>query len=86
MVKHTTPGVANPASGQTPQHRAALLDVHEVAALLSCSVRHVHRLARSGRMPAALRVGSLVRWDGGCIRAWIDTGCPAAQRGGTADP
>ena len=69
----------HPDLGTQPGPRTALLDVHDVAELLACSVRHVHRLARAGRMPAALRVGSLVRWSRASIRAWIEAGCPAAE-------
>ncbi len=40
----------------------ALLDVEAVARLLSCSTRHVRRLADSGRMPWPLKLGTLIRW------------------------
>jgi len=38
--------------------RAALLDVKEVAGLLSCSPRTVYRLADAGRIPAPVRLGT----------------------------
>lgn len=65
-----------------PARPRALLDVHDVADLLNCSARHVHRLARTGRMPAPIRVGSLVRWDAALVRAWIEAGCPATPAAG----
>ncbi|MBI4583068.1 MAG: helix-turn-helix domain-containing protein [Planctomycetes bacterium] len=55
----------------------ALLDVEDVARLLTCSTRHVRRLADSGRMPRPLKIGALVRWRRGEIDAWIAAGCPA---------
>jgi excisionase family DNA binding protein len=60
----------------------ALLDVSAVARLLGCSVRHVYRLADSGRMPAPVRLGWLVRWPRQAIERWIDAGCPPCQQEG----
>jgi excisionase family DNA binding protein len=57
-----------------------LLDVQQVAELLGCSPRHVYRLADAGRMPAPLKLGSLVRWSAGAIRDWVDQGCPAVRQ------
>lgn len=51
-----------------------LLDVMAVAALLSCSPRHVLRMARSGRMPPAVKVGRLRRWSRRSIELWIANG------------
>jgi excisionase family DNA binding protein len=56
-----------------------LLDVQAVAELLGCSPRHVFRLSDAGRMPAPVKLGSLVRWSAAAIRAWIDKGCPSAR-------
>lgn len=57
-----------------------LLDVGQVARLLNCSQRHVFRLAEADRMPAPVRLGSLVRWRRVQILAWVDEGCPAEVR------
>ena len=64
---------------------AKLWDVLAVARLLSCSTRHVYRLSDSGRMPAPVKLGALVRWKAAAIQEWIDNGCkPVRQvRGGT---
>ena len=65
-----------------------LLDIGAVARLLHCSARHVMRLADAGRMPAPVRLGSLVRWTRSGpngIDAWIAGGCrplSAAAKGG----
>jgi excisionase family DNA binding protein len=58
---------------------AQLLDVKAVAELLGCSVRHVYRLSDAGRMPAPVKLGSLVRWSASAIREWIDQGCPSVR-------
>ena len=50
----------------TMPERAAgrkLGDVRAVAEKLDCSPRHIYRMADAGRMPAPLRLASLVRWD-----------------------
>lgn len=62
----------------------ALLDVQAVAALLDCSARHVRRLADAGRMPAPLRVGSLLRWRRIDLDAWLAEGCPSVRTAGRA--
>ena len=57
-----------------------LLDVGAVAEMLGCSTRHVYRLSDAGRMPAPVKLGSLVRWSAAAIREWIDQGCPSVRR------
>jgi excisionase family DNA binding protein len=59
---------------------AQLLDVAAVAEMLGCSQRHVYRLSDAGRMPAPVKLGSLVRWSAAAIREWIDQGCPAVRQ------
>ena len=58
---------------------ALLIDVGEIAAMLTCSKRHVHRLRVDGLMPAAVKLGTLVRWNRKVIEKWIEDGCPAAN-------
>jgi predicted DNA-binding transcriptional regulator AlpA len=60
----------------SPDAPAGLIDVKAVAALLNCSERHVWRLAVRRAMPAACRLGVLVRWNRALILAWIAAGCP----------
>ena len=57
-----------------------LCDVKTVSEILGCSTRHVYRLSDSGRMPAPLRLGSLVRWNRARVQEWIDAGCPSHRR------
>ncbi|GIW97055.1 MAG: hypothetical protein KatS3mg111_0388 [Pirellulaceae bacterium] len=59
------------------QDAAKLLDVHDVAAMLGCSARHVYRLSDAGHMPRPLKLGALTRWRRDAIERWIDAGCPA---------
>jgi excisionase family DNA binding protein len=68
----------------TPEKVAGrrLGDVKAVAEKLDCSQRHVYRMADGGRMPAPLRLGSLVRWDLDAIDRWISDGCPTCRKGG----
>ncbi|MFU7558207.1 helix-turn-helix transcriptional regulator [Stieleria sp. JC731] len=54
----------------------SLLSIEDVAAELKCSPRHVQRLAESQRMPAPLKLGTLVRWSRSSIQSWIANGCP----------
>lgn len=58
---------------------AHLLDVQAVAEMLGCSTRHVYRLSDAGKMPAPVKLGSLVRWRAESIGEWIDQGCPAVR-------
>lgn len=70
-------------AGTPPADTApALLDVQAVAHLLDCSPRHVRRLADGGRMPAPLRVGSLLRWRRADLDAWLADGCRPVRRAG----
>jgi excisionase family DNA binding protein len=59
---------------------AKLLDVRAVAELLGCSPRTVYRLADAARMPAPIRLGSLVRWSRDAIDEWIRAGCPSMRK------
>jgi excisionase family DNA binding protein len=68
------PTVLTPADAS-----AKLLDVQAVAELLGCSQRHVYRLSDAGKMPAPVKLGSLVRWSATAIREWIDQGCPSVR-------
>ena len=65
---------------------ATLLNVQAVAAMLDCSVRHVYRMSDSCRLPAPVRIGTLIRWRRDVLIAWLDAGCPPCrskrQKGG----
>lgn len=79
MIVSTNSGRESTANnGQSPvapHPSAALLDVRGVALLCGCSPRHVYRLADGGKMPAPVRLGSLVRWHRASIDTWLADGC-----------
>lgn len=58
----------------------ALLSVDDVSTYLTCSTRHVRRMADSGAMPRPIKLGSLVRWRRLDIERWIADGCPRCDR------
>ena len=60
---------------------SALLSVDDVAAILNCSSRHVRRLADSSRMPAPIRLSTLIRWRQCDIDSWLADGCPRIDPG-----
>ena len=62
-----------------PVEEVRLLDTNAVAQFLSCSTRHVYRLADSGRMPRPLKLGALVRWDRLELEKWLADGCPKCR-------
>ena len=59
-----------------------LIDVQAVAAKLTCSTRHARRLADSGKMPAPIKLGNLLRWNRAVIEAWIAGGCKPVRSAG----
>ncbi|MBL9080504.1 MAG: helix-turn-helix domain-containing protein [Planctomycetales bacterium] len=52
-----------------------LLDVRAVASMLSCSTRHVYRMADVGRIPRPVHLGAAVRWSREALIDWIGSGC-----------
>ena len=79
-----TTGGRSPAPEPRPGVNAELLDVQAVAQLLSCSPRHVYRLADGGKMPRPLKLRALVRWRRQTLLDWIAEGCPAVRKGGAS--
>ena len=64
-----------------PTPAAQLLDVQAVAEMLGCSTRTVYRLSDAGRMPAPVKLGTLVRWNRSAVDEWIAAGCPSCRKG-----
>lgn len=65
--------------GQAPE--GGLIDIKATAEICGgCSTRHVRRLADAGKMPAPLKLGTLLRWRRDEILAWIATGCEPVRR------
>ena len=71
-----SPSLDSPATLDSP---APLIDVGQVAYLMRCSPRTVYRLSDAGRMPAPVRLGSLVRWRRVDVEAWIAGGCKTVR-------
>jgi excisionase family DNA binding protein len=72
-----------PSSGSASD----LITVQSVAndKLGGCSIRHVRRLYDSGKMPAPIKLGALIRFRRAEIDAWIAGGCKpvrAVAKGG----
>lgn len=65
-----------------PLPPSILLDLHELAALLACSRRHIRRLHDSKRIPQPIRIGRLLRWRRAEIEKWISDGCRPVPGGG----
>lgn len=57
-----------------------LIDVDEVARLLSISRRTVLRADSAGKIPAPRRIGRCLRWSRLELSRWIDSGCPPRQK------
>ena len=64
----------------TASQPSLLVNVHDVAALLKCSPRHVWRLVEAGKIPRPYKVGALCRWDRAAIQQWVRDGCPSCRR------
>lgn len=59
-----------------------LINVSELADLLSLSVRTVWRLNSAGRLPKPVRLGRSVKWRKNEIIDWLASNCPPCS---TAD-
>lgn len=63
----------------TPQDMT-LLTAEDVAGIVRCSPRSVHRLVDAGRIPRPVRLGRLARWPRQRIEDWIAAGCPESRK------
>jgi predicted DNA-binding transcriptional regulator AlpA len=82
MLQGNTKGTAGATGGRerTPGESSLVIDVHDVAALLKCSARHVWRLTDSGRLPRPYAIGALRSWDRAAIQQWVRDGCPSCRK------
>jgi excisionase family DNA binding protein len=62
--------------GKVPENTGLLVDAKTAAALLDISPRTLLRLHDEKAIPAAVRIGRLVRWRLTELLEWIDSGCP----------
>ncbi len=65
---------ASASSPQTARPDAATYTVADLAALLKCSPRHIHRLTDARRIPGLIRVGRLVRYSRTRVDEWVAKG------------
>ena len=61
---------------EQPDATPILITIDDVAALLTCSPRTVHRLIDRGRIPRPIRFGRMLRWLEKPFLEWIADGCP----------
>jgi len=60
--------------------KSPLINVNEFASKLACSVKHVRRMADSGRCPPPIQLGGLHRWNRQVVDDWIAAGCPVVRK------
>jgi predicted DNA-binding transcriptional regulator AlpA len=64
-----------------PAVESLLIDPRTVARLLSVSLRTLHTMRRSSRLPLrTFRMARYVRFDRKEVERWIAAGCPGAAR------
>ena len=65
---------------------AMLIDVEQVASILSVSARTVYRLSDMGAMPRPRHLNTLIRWSRLEIETWVKAGCPSCRPSTRARP
>jgi len=53
-----------------------LVDSRQVAKMLDVSPRKLWQMQDSGEMPAAVKIGRLVKWNSEELKGWVTAGCP----------
>lgn len=54
-----------------PAKSSSMYTTNDLAALFSCSTRHIRRLVFRGDFPRPLKVGRLSRWPRNDVRRWL---------------
>jgi predicted DNA-binding transcriptional regulator AlpA len=75
----STSSATSPEGAARNLTESPLIDVNDFAALLSCSAKHVRRMADAGRCPPPIRLGALMRWNRKVVDEWITAGCPPVR-------
>ncbi len=68
------------SASATIESPVELIDVREVARMLSISERHIWRSEDRGLMPRGVRIGASVRWSRSALEKWINDGCPPVRK------
>ena len=63
-----------------PVENALVYGVADLAQSLGTSVRTIHRLNSSGRLPRPSRLGGQLRWSLEEISAWVAAGMPDRKK------
>ena len=71
------------ATQRTGSERLAI-PATEVAKKIGISLRHLHKLNTTGRLPRPIRLGRSTRWPVDELRAWIAAGAPPRDEWETA--
>jgi len=61
-----------------------LVDIQQLAVLLTRSVASLERDQAAGRLPAPVRIGGSKKWRQADIEAWVAAGCPVRTTTGKA--
>lgn len=71
-VSNTRDRKANPTADEdTIAVKPATYTVADLANLLQCSVRHIHRLKDQKKIPGQVRCGRIIRYSRKVIDHWI---------------
>jgi excisionase family DNA binding protein len=68
-----------------PEDKGLLLDTKQVSKLLRVSPRTVFAMQKSGKLPAPIRIGRLVRWSSERLQEWALTGGSKLTARATSD-
>ena len=64
---------------QKNENGLLVLTTADLAKHLGISQRHLHTLAKSGKVPEPIRLGHSVRWPRPQIETWLAAGAPDRQ-------
>jgi predicted DNA-binding transcriptional regulator AlpA len=63
-----------------PEHLRELLSAAEAAQMAGVAKRSWWRYVSSGKAPAPVRLGGVVRWRKSELAEWIAAGCPRVRK------
>lgn len=64
------------SANERPNIERLMIDVSQVADMLSCSTQSIRVWSSEGRMPRPCRIGRSIRWRLKEVRDWIAAGAP----------
>ena len=85
LEKSIAEGLKSPPD-ETHGELEPLLTTRDIATILGCETRSVHRWLREGVVPGPIRIGGVLRWYAPSIRAWLSSKQSTTNlNGGTAN-